>query len=66
MGISEEYRAMTDEIFEKIANFYKQGSGWQLRQVINVEIRLNKIIRASQWFLIHPPFLKPYRVRKLS
>ena len=40
--ISEEYREMISEIFEKIANFNRQGSGWQFRQVIHVEIHLNK------------------------
>ena len=27
--ISEEYREMISEMFEKIANFNRQGSGWQ-------------------------------------
>ena len=40
--ISEEYRDMIGEILEKIANFNRQGSGWQFRQVTHAEIHLNK------------------------
>ena len=40
--ISDEYRYMLSEIFEKIANFQREGSGWRFRQVIHVEIHLNK------------------------
>ena len=40
--ISEEYIDMLAEIFEKIANFQREGSGWRFRQVIHLEIHMNK------------------------
>ena len=50
---------MNSEIFEKTANFNRQGSNWRFRQVIHVEIHLNKYEPLSG-----SSYIPLYRVRK--
>ena len=40
--IDEEYRVMSDEILENVANFQRRGSGWIFRKVLSMYIHLNK------------------------
>ena len=40
--IGEEYRVMSNEILEHVANFQRRGSGWIFRKVLNMYIHLNK------------------------
>ena len=40
--IGEEYRVMSNEILEHVANFQRRGSGWIFRKVLSMYIHLNK------------------------
>ena len=40
--IDEEYRVMSNEILEHVANFQRRGSGWIFRKVLSMYIHLNK------------------------
>ena len=40
--IDEEYRVMSNEILENVANFQRRGSGWIFRTVLSMDIHLNK------------------------
>ena len=40
--IDEEYRVMSNEILENVANFQRRGSGWIFRKVLSMYIHLNK------------------------
>ena len=40
--IEEEYRVLSNEILENIANFQRRGSGWIFRKVLSMDIHLNK------------------------
>ena len=40
--IGEEYRVMSNEILENVANFQRRGSGWIFRKVLSMYIHLNK------------------------
>ena len=39
---SEEYRDMQEEILENIAKFQREGSNWNFRRIISMDIHLNK------------------------
>ena len=41
-AIGEEYRVMSNEILENVANFQRRGSGWIFRKVLSMYIHLNK------------------------
>ena len=40
--ITEEYREMVEEVLENIAKFQREGSNWNFRRVISLDIHLNK------------------------
>ena len=43
--ISEEYREMTEEILENIAKYQREGSNWNFKRIISMDIHLNKYER---------------------
>ena len=40
--VTGEYRVMSNEILENVANFQRRGSGWIFRKVLSMYIHLNK------------------------
>ena len=40
--VTGEYRVMSNEILENVANFQRRGSGWIFRKVLSMDIHLNK------------------------
>ena len=40
--VTGEYRVMSNEILENVANFQRRGSGWIFRTVLSMDIHLNK------------------------
>ena len=40
--IAEEYREMSEQILENIAKFQRQGSNWNFRRIVSIDIHLNK------------------------
>ena len=40
--IKEEYRDMSEEILENIAKYQREGSNWNFKRIISIDIHLNK------------------------
>ena len=40
--VTGEYRKMSNELLEHVANFQRRGSGWIFRKVLSMDIHLNK------------------------
>ena len=40
--IKEEYRDMSEEILENIARYQREGSNWNFRRIVSLDIHLNK------------------------
>ena len=61
--VTGEYRVMSNEILENVANFQRRGSGWIFRKVLSMDIHLNKYepLSGSSYISLQ----KSYRARKL-